>query len=114
MKKPRVFVARENPDFNYAPAETFGEVVFLTDREYTGNPNSLSDQNTLRAMDEKLANFDPLSDYMVLTGSPITIGYAGYKILSLNRPVQFLRWDNRAARYDRVVFMHHITCSTHN
>ncbi|AXH72332.1 MAG: hypothetical protein [Caudoviricetes sp.] len=114
MKKPKVFVTRENPDFNYSPAEAFGEVVFLTDREFTGNPNSLTDQTILRVMDERLAEFDPLTDYIVLTGSPITIAYAGHKVLARNRPVQFLRWDNRAAHYHRVVFMHHLVCDSHN
>lgn len=105
---PQVYVIHENPNFNYAPAEEFGEVVFMTDNEFSGIANSLSDRHVVQDIRAAMEKFDTMQDFLVLTGSPIIIGFAMHLLLAKGRPVQLLKHDNRSNSYRRVIFTHHI------
>lgn len=105
---PKVFIVHENPRFDYAPAEMYGEVVFMTEVEFSGISNSLTDQHVIHDVKNAVARFDPMEDFLVLTGSPIIMGFVMHLVLQLNRPVKLLRHDNRANSYRPVVFTHHI------
>lgn len=104
-KAPKVFVVHENLDMNFTDAERFGEVVFVTNREWNPRRGSLTNADTLSQIRSKImGEFDPLKDYVILNGPPALLGYAFHvafaKVISVNAPgLRLLTWDKFARRY---------------
>lgn len=114
---PRVFVTQENSQLNYAHAEEFGEVVFLTRDEVSPVHGSLTNSAIMDEMKRKLVDFDFDYDYLAPSGSPVVCGMACVVlglIVGITRAerekappkcLRVLRWSNR----DRVYQPIHIT-----
>lgn len=98
----RVFVVQENGRADYSDAERFGELVFMTVDEFKPVAGSLRNENIKDEIRSHLSSFDD-SDYLVLTGNPIMIGYAfHYAVRSLGgagTTVNILKWDKMDNRY---------------
>lgn len=97
----RVFVTQESAQFNYSPAEQFGDVVFLTRHDLSPVPGSLANQALTDEMRHKLKSFDPATDYLAPSGSPIVSGLA-FALLQqhgVRYPIRVLRWSNRDRAY---------------
>lgn len=97
-----VYAVNENPRLDYSDAERFGEVIFLTTHEFQGKPGSLLDQQTLTMMRAKMQHFNPEKDHLLLTGSPLMMGFAYYLAMGISQKLSVLRWDNRAFCYAQV------------
>lgn len=100
----KVFVTQENPNFNYTKAEEFGDLVFVTTGDISTNINSLLSQKVLNEISVKLDIFDPVCDYILLSGSPsvsaavfLMLGNEGYRSLNL------LKWSKMFNHYERLV-----------
>lgn len=99
-----VFVVQENNRLDYAPAEEFGEVIFMTADEYQPLKNSLRNQAILSRVTECLDSFRPRSDYLLLTGNPILIGYVFHLAYCIEGYVRCLQWDRMHNSYRVVEF----------
>ena len=77
-----VWVVQEQPNLDYTKAEAWGEVRFLTGREYRPLSNSpLNEQIKWTVQNQIDTVFDPEHDLVVLTGNPIIIGWAVHRLL---------------------------------
>lgn len=99
-----VFVTQENPKLDYAPAERFGDVRFITKREWSSIRGSINNQELLREIKAALATFNPDTDYFVITGSPVVAAlvFIVYGQLRLPLAPMALRWSNRDRVYQPV------------
>jgi hypothetical protein len=97
----KVYVTQERPGFNYLDAERFGEIKFITHRDYT-MPHT-ADNNKFLKEDIRVAvnEFDPETDYILLSGSPLVAGVVIGKIVKKHDPeaVRVVKWDNRRSEY---------------
>lgn len=102
-KQPRVFVVHESMNMNYSDAERFGEVRFVTNREWNPRRGSLSNDQTFEAIDRCLEEFDLRTDYVVFNGPPVIIGYAFHRLMATPRfrgfDLKVLTWDKRHNKY---------------
>lgn len=95
----KVFVIQENPRLNYMDAENYGEVIFITTKNYSPMKNSLINAQVLSDIATSMVNFDPDVDFLLLTGSPILIGYAFHLAMIKKGYVHILQWDGYRQSY---------------
>jgi len=110
MSKPRVFVVQRQKKidvangalvdkFDVAPAERFGELVYLLGP--SAKPWTASVIPELR---EALRGYDGERDWLVLVGSPVLIGYAmTFAALAGGGKVRVLQWHGRDRDYTPVL-----------
>lgn len=107
-KTPRVYVVQEQNRLDYSDAERFGEVHFLTRLEYNGLRNSIRNKQVVSDIKVGLAEFDPTIDYLLMTGSPVSMGYAFWlAMLEAARAgyrLNILQWDRESSQYKHIVF----------
>jgi hypothetical protein len=96
----RVFVTQEMTQFDYAPAEAFGEVQFLAVRDWSPIAGSIHNEELLAGVRRRLADYNPEHDYIVTTGSPVVIAVV-FMVLAQrpHRQVRILKWSNRDRVY---------------
>ena len=99
-----IFVVQENNRISYHPAEAYGELKFLTAREYSPTKGSLINEKILEDIRKGLENFDPSSDFLLLTGNPVMIGYVMHLCLNRKGYVKVLQWDRMSGRYIEIHF----------
>lgn len=113
QSKPRVFITQENSQLNYAHAEEYGEIVFLTAKEVSPVPGSIINADITTELTRKLQDFDFDNDFLAPSGSPTVCGLA---FLTLGRRVELeaergngqpkhlriLRWSNRDRVYQPI------------
>lgn len=106
--KNRVYVAQEARHLDYTDAERFGAVVFCTNLEYSNIPRSLNNQQLTKQVSMTLGRFDPETDFLLLSGNPITMGFAFHeayrRCLEAGKPLHLLRWDGVDRCYQPVQF----------
>ena len=96
----RVFVAQEQRRLDFADAETWGEVIFLTADEYKPQRNSLMNLQILDHVRTTLQrSYRPDTDWLVLTGNPIMIGWVMHIALT---KAQEQKANVGVLHYDRV------------
>lgn len=100
----KVFVVQENNRVDYCDAERFGEVRFMTAEEFKPMSSSLRNANILEDVRLHMGQFNPETDYLVLTGNPIVIGYAFHLALLKSPAVKCLQWDRFNGSYREVTF----------
>jgi|AntDeeMinimDraft_6_1070357.scaffolds.fasta_scaffold20915_2 hypothetical protein len=100
----RVFVVQENPNLDYGPAESYGEVVFITAEEFRPIAGSIRNDYILTDIDRRMAEFDPDNDWLILTGNPMIMGYSFHLALMKTGSVKCLQWDRRSAEYREHIF----------
>lgn len=96
---PTVWITQEVPDFNYTSAEKFGDVKFVTSKNFNAAMNSLINADLSKEIKDSLRGFDYDNDYVVPTGSPI-VSMAVAAMLGRNTSkLKILKWDKRDYRY---------------
>lgn len=95
---PIVWVLQEGNN-DYAPAEKFGEVRFVTHADLRNVASSAVNTNAMVDIDGFLEQFDPQKDFVVPVGNPMIIAFVSYKLLSAFPLVRYLKWDGRQADY---------------
>lgn len=107
--KPRVYVVQEQGKLDYSDAERFGEVKFLTRFEYNGLRNSHRNKLVTSDIRLGLADFHPDRDYLLMTGSPVSMGYAFWLVMlkasqAGHSKLNILQWDRESYQYRHIVF----------
>jgi hypothetical protein len=103
---PRVFVTQEvrNPrqNIDYSPARKFGDVVFLTMMDFSSDEGSISNKALIEEIRTRLRDFNPQTDFVVTTGSPVVAAVVFMILRERTSMVKFLRWSNRDYCYQEV------------
>lgn len=99
-----VYVTQENPKLNYAPAEEYGEIVFLTRDDLNPIKNSLHNQAVIKQVEQRLIGFNPQEDYIVISGSPMITALVFMLIREVSNKVNILKWSNRDCVYQKITF----------
>lgn len=91
---PIVYITQTGP-LDYSPAESYGSLVALAHGELT--LDSL-DREVMQSITSKLRRYRPGVDYILLSGSPLTIAWVCLLIAEL-APLGarhlFLKWDKQ-------------------
>lgn len=98
-KMAKVFITQEMP-YNFAKAERYGDITFLTRKDLNNVKGSLHNAAVMSEIVGKLKEYDESEDWLIITGSPY-ISAVVFAILG-RRGVQtmnVLRWDNRDFDY---------------
>jgi len=100
-----VFVTQHCGKLNYSEAQQFGNVTFLTDKEYRVEPvpAAYNDSIKKQMIDFLSANYVQGHDFILLTGSPMPSVIVGEFIGSKPGTHKFLKWNNQRHSYDTVL-----------
>lgn len=95
MDEPIVYVTQES-SHNFAKAESFGTIQFLTRDDLNNVRGSLHNERLVADISRKLKDFDESRDWIVIAGSPYVSALV-FMLLGRRgiRGVNLLRWDNR-------------------
>ena len=98
-----IFITQENSGFQYNDAERFGDLVFLTNKEYSASKTSLNNEQ-IRTQIERGLDKIQKDDYLLMTGNPVMMGYSFYvAAIKLAKQgvtdLNVLRWDNMQGQY---------------
>lgn len=114
----KVFISQESLNIDYTEAKKFGEVEFVTDLEFSLVDSSLKNRRIMDRIREVESAFNPLEDFVVMTGSPITFGIffhrLALKAAGLGMPIKLLVWDRRLRQYKSVVLTAEFMGATEN
>lgn len=98
-----VYVVQAMKGRNYSDAKNYGEVKVLLPAEeqiYEGRTKPVRD------LRQRLAHFNPVEDYLLLSGDPIAIGlataYVGKITTGYGKEINFLKWDRIDSKYNVV------------
>lgn len=98
-----VFVTQENQGLDYTPAEEYGEIRFITRKEWSGVKSSLINIDILREIKHALNEFNPAEDFLVVSGSPTVAALVFLQLGQMRlAPLKMLRWSNRDRTYQLV------------
>lgn len=106
MLQRKVLVVHENLSMNFSDAERFGQVVFVTNREWNPRRGSMTNPESVDLMRRRFSEmgYSPDRDYIILNGPPVIMGYAFHMaMLAAGNQnlagVLILSWDKRAGKY---------------
>lgn len=98
-----VYVTQEVQTLNYGPAEPYGDVVFLTNRDFSPMKQSLNNSALMGQLKQGLLPFDPAKDFVVLSGSPVVMAAVMMILASRGfKNITVLRWSNRDSIYQPI------------
>lgn len=101
MTAPKVFVTQFTKRQNFTELNEYGEVVFLTDKEYRPEPNLPTHNEAIRIeIKSKMTDYVPGLDYIVTTGSAIPNILAGMMIARQPGPHNVLKFNNMTKRFE--------------
>lgn len=104
MKTPKVYIPQENSRLNYLDAERFGRIIFITEENYSPIQSSRVNKKLMGLIQQTAQEFNPDTDFLLLTGSPILIGYMFHLIMAKKGFVNVLQWDNFTREYLLIQF----------
>ena len=103
MKK-RVYVTHEKRGFDYSGALEYGEVKFLTRREYLPYPSVSGNEEIFDEVWGGLDGYRPGVDYILLSGSPALMFLVGAMACDiagdLDTRHNVLKWNGQRKAYD--------------
>lgn len=99
--KPKVFVSKFQPSWDYSQAAEYGEVVFVTDREFHAEPSMPRHNETVgneiaKGMQDYIAGID----FIVLTAAATVNMAVAMHISGKAETHNVLRWSNRGHSYE--------------
>lgn len=97
---PRKVYVTQETDYDFLPAEKFGEVTFITNDDLNNTKGSLHNDKVFAQIRESIKRFDPDHDFIVIAGSPY-IAAVVFTLLGRRgiRHATVLRWSNRDRIY---------------
>jgi len=109
----KVFVTQERRDIDYAKAEEYGDIEFLSDKTIWPTSSDKFKRDVIKNIASKLKIFNPAEDFIVTTGSPINITLVALQLQYFfpNTEIRYLIWSNRDNRYTPISI---ITCPFSN
>lgn len=99
--QPIVWVIQEGNN-DYAPAEKYGEVRFVTRADLRSIPSSSVNEQAIIDIKDFVAQYDPEIDYIVPVGNPMMTIFVATLVAQKADIHNYLKWDGRQADY--VVF----------
>jgi len=103
----KVYVTQENHRLNYSDAERYGEVVFITNFEYSPNVNSKRNMSIQNDICDTLVHYNSEEDFFLLSGDPIIMVLAFYHIATkdgnASNRIRLLKWDNQDRSYNQII-----------
>ena len=98
----RVWVPQEVP-FDLTKAERFGEVRFVTAKDFYRIKNSEHNRELVNVIADAIREFDPREDWLLFAGSPYVFGLmclaVGARWKGQLSTVRFLRWSPQERDY---------------
>lgn len=94
----QVFITHESLNFNYLPAERFGDVKFLTRNDLPVIDSSPSKKVIVNQIRRTLESFQD-DDYLLPSGSPIITGIAMAILHERFDEIRVLKWSNNTRDY---------------
>lgn len=101
MSERRVFVIQDDGNRDYSDARRFGVLVPLFERDAYPDDAEQRVEVMLKIVKSKMADFNCMTDSILLTGDPLAIAVVSGWALA-NEVVHFLKWDKENKRYFRV------------
>ena len=113
--RPKVFVTHAHPKMKQSlslAAEDYGDVVFMSTDEYMPEPSFGSTNTNIRdQIIESMVNYRPGRDFILVSGSPISIMITGIAIgMSFNAGLdsdqddcqvhKIMKWSGAERRYE--------------
>lgn len=96
---PKVFITQYMPSVNFAKAEQFGEVSYLTKDEYRPNPSFPGYNDAITGMIKKeMTKYIPGVDFIMTTGSALPNVVVGSMLIRGRH--NFLKWSARMNDYE--------------
>ncbi len=92
----RVWVVQEGNN-DYAPAEEFGEVRFITHADLRAMADSKQNLHVEADIRKFKAEYIPGTDYIIPTGNPMVVALVTMALPRAEH--KFLKWDGRRAGY---------------
>lgn len=92
--KNKVYIIQDLGNFNFLPAEDYGEVVACL----TARVSYYAMNRAFTQLHHALRNLGP-DDWIVPTGHPALIAYAGYVMAKRTGRLRMLVWDNQTKKY---------------
>ncbi len=105
MSRAKVFVTQYSRRLDFTQLSRYGEVVFLTKKEYDPEPVPAEVNEAMKAeIAITMKDYTPGIDYIVTTGSAIPSLIVG-KLLDISNNAagskhQILKWSNRDHKYE--------------
>lgn len=96
--EPTVWVSQDN-GFNYAPAEQYGVVKFLTWKEIVPYAGSMVNAETITAVRKLMLDYRCGVDFLLPTGSPLAQAHMFAEAFKTRGVHRLLKWDSRAQQY---------------
>jgi hypothetical protein len=94
---PKVYVTQET-NVDYVPAQRYGDIEFITRQgadEVADVYPSLHNEDIVRRVRRKLRRYDPVEDWIVVSGSPYVAAICFMALGARKVPyVQLLKWSN--------------------
>ena len=100
-RKAQVYVI-EQQAFDYLPATTYGDLVFMEVKRLAPYAPSMPDawnKDALRLVRRDLASYVPGYDYIIPTGAPARMVVVGAVLREKGPRHRVLGWDARTQRY---------------
>jgi len=97
MTMPIVWVIQEGRN-DYAPAEEYGEVRFVTKADLTKFNDSQQNLEVTHDLKKFLTQYVVGVDYIIPAGNPMLVAMATMSLTSGTQH-NFLKWDGRRAMY---------------
>lgn len=95
----KVWVVQEGNN-DYAPAEEFGEVRFITHADLRAMAGSKQNLHVEADIRKFKAEYIPGTDYIIPSGNPMVVALVTMSLASLSKgPQKFLKWDGRRTGY---------------
>lgn len=97
--RPRVFIVQDDGRRDFTDAVRFGRLIPLVNRDVFVDDTAQRVPAIQAIMRKKLASFNPLQDYLLLTGDPVAIAVAVFTIATLTDTIRVLKWDRDLKAY---------------
>lgn len=95
----KVFVVQDDGNKNFTPAMQLGEICVLSQRDLSVHGDPATSLSRLR---RGLADYNPETDYILLTGDPLLIGAAVAELAMRYGSARCLKWDRQNTVYHTV------------
>ena len=107
MKRPTVWIIKEqsvrsstgSEAMDYSPAMAYGEIEFITHQDMPLYPRSSVQMNWDLDVAVFVRQYDPLTDFIITTGSPTAIFAVGHQLGLAGKAPRYLVWRREENRY---------------
>jgi hypothetical protein len=95
----KVHVPHWNPTFNYHKAEIYGDLVYWASMDFDDVDGSSRNSGLMNQIANNMQHFNPATDFLLMSGSPIMVGVAIGMALRSHDRVQVLRFNKLKREY---------------